>query len=314
MDKEKKKAFLRGVGWFFLKSVASFSGGISLRQDYLLGKIIGITAYSILLHHRQVALESLSVAFPEKTREEKKKIARDFFIFMIQGGLELLHFFRNPSNLKGIRVENKEYLEEALKKQKGVILLTAHIGNFPLMALKLAEEGFAVNFVTRPMRDKKAGDYLHDLRTKAGVKTIYSYPKKACVSGIITSLRQKEIVIIQMDQNFGTGGVWVKFFGQLAATPVGPVVFALRTGAAVVPVYIYRENEGNHCIKFFPEEELILTQDKDETILLNAIKFTSLIENWIKHVPSQWGWIHRRWKSRPSEKVKNLKFKVQSME
>jgi KDO2-lipid IV(A) lauroyltransferase len=161
------------------------------------------------------------------------------------------------------------------------------------------------------MRDTKAGSYLHDLRTNAGVKTIYSYPRKACVSSIVKALRDKELVIIQMDQNFGTGGVWVKFFGELAATPVGPIVFALRTGAPVVPVYIYREAKGKHCIKFFPEEELIVTEDKDKTILLNAIKFTRVIESWIRTVPVQWGWIHRRWKSRPSEKIKAMKYRIE---
>jgi KDO2-lipid IV(A) lauroyltransferase len=114
-----------------------------------------------------------------------------------------------------------------------------------------------------------------------------------------------------MDQNFGTGGVWVKFFGRLAATPVGPITLALRTKATVVPAYIYRDGQGRHCIELLPQEELILSSDKDESVLLNVIKFTRIIESWITVFPSQWGWIHRRWKSRPSEKIKNLKFKVE---
>lgn len=116
---------------------------------------------------------------------------------------------------------------------------------------------------------------------------------------------------MQMDQNFGTGGVWVKFFGQLAATPVGPIVLALRTQSAVVPAYIYRQAVGKHCIKIFSEQELDITKEKDENVLLNAIKLTRIIEAWIKEHDFQWSWIHRRWKPRPSKEVEKLKFKIE---
>ena len=311
MDKERKKAFRRRLGWFALRAFTFFHGIFPLGWSYFLGKVLGSIVYFVLPRHRKVALDSLSVAFSQIPLKEKKRMTRDFFVFMAQSGLEMFFFLKSPQALDGVRIEGKEYLQQAFKKGKGIIILTAHLGNFPLMSLKLAKEGFPVHFVTRPMRDAKAGEYLHELRSNAGVKTIYSYPRKACVSGIVNALRNKEMVIIQMDQNFGTGGVWVKFFNKLAATPVGPVVFALRTGASVVPAYIYREAKGKHCIKVLPEEELVLTEHKDKSILVNAIKFTRIIENWVKHVPSQWGWIHRRWKSRPSQETKNMKFKVE---
>ncbi|MBU2251327.1 MAG: lysophospholipid acyltransferase family protein, partial [Candidatus Omnitrophica bacterium] len=157
----------------------------------------------------------------------------------------------------------------------------------------------------------KTSDYIHTLRTAAGVKTIFSYPRRECVNGIIRALANNEIVLMQMDQNFGTGGVWVKFFGKLAATPVGPVVLALRTQSSVVPAYIYREARGKHRVKIFPEEELIITADKNETVLINVIKLTRIIEQWVKKEVSQWSWIHRRWKSRPSKEVEKISFKIE---
>ncbi|UCC95143.1 MAG: lysophospholipid acyltransferase family protein [Candidatus Omnitrophota bacterium] len=311
MSKEKKKYFRRMMGWIALRTFTLINGVLPLKWSYTLGKTLGTIAHLVMIRHRRIALESVSFAFETLSLKERKKIASNFFIFMMQSFLEMLHFLRNPRKLENVRMEGREYLESALQKKKGIIILTAHLGNFPLMSLKLAKIGYVVNFVTRPMRDKKTGDYLHTLRTDAGVKTIFSYPRRECVNGIIKGLRSNELVVIQMDQNFGTGGVWVKFFGKLAATPVGPIVFALRTGAAVVPAYIYREAEGRHCIKIFPQEELIFSQDKDEAVLLNAIKFTRIIENWIRKTPSQWGWVHRRWKSRPSDKVRQLKFKIE---
>jgi KDO2-lipid IV(A) lauroyltransferase len=311
MFKEQIKALKRRLAWFATRIFTSLASMFSLPYTYNIGKALGSTAYTVLMHHRKIALESLSVAFPQKSLAEKKEIARNFFIFMVQSSFELLHFLKNPGQLDNVRIEGRRYLDEALSYKKGVIILTAHLGNFPLLSLKLAKEGYSVYFVTRPMRDEKASDYIHKLRTDAGVKTIFSYPRKKCITEIIRALGNDEIVIMQMDQNFGTGGVWVKFFGTLAATPVGPIVLALRTKAMVLPAYIYRESEGKHCIRIFPSESLILTPDSDETILLNTIRFTRIIEGWIREFSSQWGWIHRRWKSRPSEQMKDLKFKIE---
>jgi len=243
--------------------------------------------------------------------KEKKKIVRFYFSFMAQSTFELLFFVKNSHHLENIQIEGKENLEKALEKKKGVLLLTAHLGNFPLMLLKLAKEGYPINIVARPMRDKDTDDYVNSLRTKVGVKTILSYPRKVCVSGILNALRNNEIVVIQVDQNFGTGGVWVKFFGKLAATAVGPITLALRTKAAVVPVYMVREGRGKHQLKIFPEEELIAKEDKDQAILLNVIKITRIIENWVRKFPSQWAWVHRRWKSRPSDQIKASRFKIE---
>ena len=294
-----------------IKLSADLSGVIPLSWNYFLGKVVGSIFYLAVGRHRKVSLDSLLIAFPQMSLSERKRITRDFFIFMSQTSFELLHFLKNPELLKGVRIQGRQNLDKAKELGKGVIIVTAHLGNFPLMSLKLANQGYPVHFVTRPMRDKKASDYIHKLRSNAGVKTIFSYPRRECIRGIIDALRANEIVVIQMDQNFGTGGVWVKFFGKLAATPVGPITLALRTKAAIVPAYIVREDMGKHCIKIFPEEELILTDNKDETVLLNAIKLTRIIEGWVRAATYQWGWIHRRWKSQPSKKVKNLRFKIE---
>jgi len=311
MEKERKKIFRRRAGWYLIRLFIRLSGVLPLGLNYFMGSILGNIAYLAVSKHRKIALDSLLVAFPELSLGERKKITRDFFVFMAQGTFELLHSLENLHELENVRIEGREYLEAALKKGKGVIIPTAHLGNFPLMSLKLAKAGFVTNIVTRPMRDERAGGYFHDLRQKAGVKTVFSYPRKECIGGIIKALRANEVVIIQMDQNFGTGGVWVKFFGKLAATPVGPITLALRTGAALVPGYTIRENPGKHCIKILKEEEPIRTSNKNETVLLNAIKLTRMIESWIKGAVCQWSWIHRRWKSRPSDIIKAQEFKIE---
>ncbi len=310
-NKEKKKFFRRRAGWLAIKTFTTLSGILSLEWNYFIGKVLGSIAYLVVVRHRKFAFNNLSAAFPRKSSRQIRRITRDFFIFMAQGSFELLHFLKNPRQLSGIRIEGRGNLDAALSQGRGVIILTAHLGNFPLMSLKLAKLGYPTNIVARPMRDRQAGSYIHDLRTASGVKTIFSYPRRECVNTIIKALRNNEVVIIQMDQNFGTGGVWVRFFGRLAATPVGPITLSLRTKAAIVPGYIVREDQGRHCIRIFPQEDLAAGAGKDETVLLNAVKFTRMIESWIREAESQWVWIHRRWKSRPSDKVKKMGFRIE---
>jgi len=312
MNNELRKNLARRLAWFFLRIFTVINGSFSLRWSYTLGGLLGSFACAVIPQQRKISVESLGIAFPGMPVEERKNITRNFFIFMAQSAFELLYVLRHTEKLKNVKIEGKNNLDKALQAGSGVILITAHIGNFPLMSVKLASEGYKINFVTRPMRDEKAGDYLFNLRENAGVKSIFSYPRKECVAGIIKALRNNEIVIMQMDQNFGSGGVWVKFFGKLAATPVGSITLGLRTGAKLVPAYIYRESFSRHCIKIMPEVPLVETENKDETVLKNAITFSRIIEGWIKEYPEQWGWIHRRWKSQPPKNLSASQFKVEA--
>ncbi|MCF7916703.1 MAG: lysophospholipid acyltransferase family protein [Candidatus Omnitrophica bacterium] len=304
MKKEKKKLLRRKVGLYFIKSLTFLGGKTPIPISRFFGKALGSLAYFVLLRHRRIALNSLAIAFPNYSLIQRKKITKRFFMFMAEGGFELIYYLNNIKKMhQPVKIEGKDNLDKALAKGKGVILITAHYGNFPLMSLRLAAEGYPVNLVARPMRDKYAEAHFHKLRTDAGVKSISVYPRRACVSGIINALANNEIVIILMDQNFGTGGVWVKFFDKLAATSTGPVILSLRTKAALVPSYIYRTEGRKHCLKIFPEEKLISGADKNKTILLNVAKFTKIIEKWIRERPDHWSWIHRRWKSRPPTNV-----------
>ena len=199
----------------------------------------------------------------------------------------------------------------ALAKNKGVIGFTAHLGNFALIPWKLVRRGYSVSIVARPFRDRYMGRFFEKLIVNTGVKIIYSYPRQRCVRSIYQCLKKNEIVIILVDQNFGTNGVWVEFFGKLAATPVGALLTAARTGAALVPLYTVRSRWGSHLLSIFPEFEPVLFKDGEKQTLENAIRVTKIIEGWIKEHTFQWTWIHRRWKSRPSLKVLAQRYKVQ---
>ena len=194
----------------------------------------------------------------------------------------------------------KGNLDAALSKGKGVILVSAHFGNFPLMLARLSLEGYSIVGIMRPMRDNRVEKIFLKKRDAFHIKTIYSQPRQACVEATIRSLRKNELVFIPIDQNFGTGGVFVDFFGRKAATATGPVVLAQRTKAAVVPCFIIRQKDDTHKIIFEPALDLQEVISPEQTVIINIQKLTTIIESYIRTYPAEWGWIHRRWKSKPS--------------
>ena len=302
MDKKKiKKFFSRFLGWLGIHLVTFVVRVIPVSWLYGFARGIARLAYTFAGKQRKIALESLSMAFAkERSQQDIEKIARDCFSYMSKSAVELMFLMDKPEVLKKVvGFEKKENLDKALAKGKGVILVSAHFGNFPLLLARLSLEGYPASGIMRPMRDEKVEKIFQKKRERFKVKTIYSQPRNVCVDTTIKTLRNNEIVFIPIDQNFGTAGVFVDFFGKKAATATGPVIFAQRTKASLVPCFILRQSDDTHKIVFEPEIPLEEGDSPQETIVLNIQKLTNVIEAYIRKYPAEWGWIHRRWKSTP---------------
>jgi KDO2-lipid IV(A) lauroyltransferase len=251
--------------------------------------------------HRRVALESLKIAFgQEKSDSEIMEIAKLSFENMAKGMVELIFMMGHPYFFKkSIKIVGKEHLEKAFQEGKGVIGVSAHFGNFPAMLVRFVQEGYKASAIMRFARDEKFEKFFLQKRNEFGVKTVYSQPRKACVEESIRVLRNNELLFIPLDQNFGTAGVFVDFFGTKAATATGPVVFAMRTKAPILPMFIVRQKDDTHKIIVEPPLYIEEKEDYKETLIYNVSRITKIIESYIRKYPQEWGWIHRRWKSRP---------------
>jgi len=302
MDTKKfRKSISRFAAWFGLNICSLIVKVIPSGFLYAFAKNIAALAYVFALKQKKIALDSLNIAFGrEKSRQEIEKIAKDCFTYMAKSAVELMFFFDKPHILRQrVEIIGRQNLDKALIRGGGVILVSAHFGNFPLLLGRLAQEGYKVGGIMRPMRDAKVEKIFLEKRERFGVKTIYSQPRNECVNNTIAALRNNELVFIPIDQNFGTGGVFVNFFGEKAATATGPVILAQRTGAAIIPCFIIREPDDKHKIIFEAELELLEGKDPQEAILINIQRLTDIIESYIRRYPAEWGWIHRRWKSKP---------------
>lgn len=269
---------------------------------YAFARNIAFLGYFFVRKKRKIALESLSIAFgQEKTQDQIAGIAKDCFACMAKAGVELIYLTDRPRLLeRRIQIIGKENLDAVLAKGKGVILISAHFGNFPIMLARLGQEGYKVSTIMRQMRDSRIEKLFTAKRARFNIKMIYSQPRQVCIEATIRALRNNELVFILLDQNFGTGGVFVDFFGKKAATAVGPLILARRTKAAIIPCFIVRQKDDTHKIIIEPSFNLEEKSNYQDSLILNIQGLTNIIESYIRRYPEQWGWIHRRWKSRPN--------------
>lgn len=297
--KELSRAFARNSFYFF-RALFRF-------MPYFLvkGMTSGIIAvgYQLVKSKRAIAKESLDIAFGESiTAQEKERITKDCFSTLGRSMVELLYFADHPKLIEHKAFfENLHYLQDVLKEGKGAILVSGHIGNFPLMLLRLIQMGIPTSVILRSARDAIIEKDFEKIRSENGLKSIYSMPRVACVAETLRTLRKNECVFIPCDQNFGTkGGIFIDFFGRKAATPTGPAVFALRTGAPLVPIFTHRYKDDVHKIivekPFYIDTKL----GDDEAIYKCMEKITQMIEAYIRQYPAEWGWFHRRWKTQPA--------------
>ena len=307
--KDRIKIFNRAVARYGMYG----SSWLINRMPY--GTVRWITHFFIAVgfvftvRQKRIARESLQIAFgTEKSKEEIELIVRDCFRNLGQGMIELIYFMAHPSMInEKVIIDGKEHLDAVLSQGKGVVAVSAHFGSFPLMLLRLAREGYKTNAIIRPARDQKIEKYFFQKRNSLGLNTIYAVPRKPCVEQSIRVLRNNEILFIPLDQNFGSGGkVFVEFFGHKAATATGPVVFARRTGAPILPMFIIRDHDDISRILIEPPMQFDIRADDDEAVFVNVSRITGIIERYIRRYPHEWGWMHRRWKSRPEEEEREV--------
>jgi KDO2-lipid IV(A) lauroyltransferase len=292
-----------GFAWMLLQLCSLIIRHIS--QKYLYGFVpkIGYLGYILAGRHRDIAFEGLSQAFgKKKSSRQIKQIARDCFISMAKSGAELLFAMNRPGFVRNnFKIIGRENIDRALSKGKGVILVSAHFGNFPMILARLGLEGYKTSVILRPMKDQRMEELFEPERARLDIEAIYSIPRKICVETAIRSLRNNRLLFIPLDQNFGTGGVYVDFFGRKAATATGPVVLARRTQAVILLCFIIRQKDDSHHIIFEPALDIKRGSSTEETTIINIQRITETIESYICKYPEQWSWIHRRWKSRPRE-------------
>lgn len=263
-------------------------------NGYFIGRGLGILVYKLLKDRRKITIDNLKIVFGDEL-SDKEIIALCKETYQ-QLGITLIEFIKLKKIKKEdidtlIDVEGLEYLQEAYETGRGVIVYSAHFGNWEWLGSIISLLGYPFNAIARAQNNPYFDKKINEIRSSKGVNII---PRGMSVRKALRALRRGEILYILGDQNARGNGWLMDFFGQPALTYPGAVQLANRTGAVVLPVYLIRKEPGKFVLKVYPYYELPQKADeKDEKELLG--KLTRTMENVVYKYPEQWLWLHRRW-------------------
>ncbi|OGW85271.1 MAG: hypothetical protein A3C35_04895 [Omnitrophica bacterium RIFCSPHIGHO2_02_FULL_46_11] len=286
----------------FLLNLIPFDAAMAL------GRWGGRLLYAFLSKYRRVALENLHFAFAGvKTEDEIKKVALQSFENLGYFAIELIRIPKIVKDLKKyIKIQNEETVFKALERGKGVILIVSHFGNWEWMGVaagkRVREKGVTINAIARVLGNLFLYRYaVKKLRGATGLRTV---DKKGAAREAVKLLEQNEIVCVLIDQHERYGSVPVPYFGRDAWTTSLPAVMALKKGAAVIPVFSFREKGKPTIVKLGEAFRAIETGDYERDVIANTAQYVKAIEEVVRKRPADWLWMHARWRSSRTEKLR----------
>ena len=298
----------RGLEYILFRLGLYLGKKLSISQLQKLGQGIGSFAYRVLRKDRGIVIKQLKLIYPELSDAKREQWTRECFR---QFGQMLFEFLCLPQIINDqenmIRVENEDALKNAVNAEKGVILLGMHMGNWELITAYAKRSGLFMTAAPANFPDQRINQLMISQRKLENMEIM---PRGTGMSSrkLFRCLKNKNILILIIDQDTNVPSTWVPFFGIPSKTPVGASVFALKTGASVVSYNVIRENDGTFRLKFetlgvFGRNHPSLEQD----VYSVTRKINQHLEKRIRENPQQGAWFHRRWRHRPStEELKKM--------
>ena len=301
------------AGEYCLRGFVRLLPWIPVRVISAITSTIGQATFLILWKYRTRMEQNLATAMGSQlpSAEERSAVIRRAWKNFAQGILETISIMHAPKEriLATVGIEGEEHLTRALAKGKGVIALSAHLGNFTMIGIRLAAAGYSFSALVKPPGDRRFARLIDDYRAQVGIRTISAKPRREAVRGVLRALRTNGVVLVIADE-FKSGGIHVEFFGVPSPAPRGPATLALRTGAATVPMFVTRDSTGRLTLRIEPEIELIEGDDREQGVAASTVLFTRHLEAMVRRYPDQWNWLgfHRDGgKPRGRKKVKGFK-------
>lgn len=201
-------------------------------------------------------------------------------------GKYLVDFFRfarlTPEDIRArVSIEHKDYLERALAMNRGVLVVTAHFGNWELGGAVLAGLGCTVNAVVLPQRMEKLNRLFQDQRARRGIHVI---PMGRSPFSLVRCLKRKECLALLADRDYSGRNDLIEFFGRPARMPVGPAWLAWHTKAPVLVGFLLRQVDDSFLLRLYPP--ILPEQMGSQEAVRRAI--VAILEKEIGEQPYQW--------------------------
>ena len=283
------KYFIQFIIIIFLFLIFRFIG---LKNSQIISSYI-FKRLGSFFRSNNISLMNLSIAFPNLSENEKKKIVKQMWANYGKIFSEYMFMKKFRKNLEfsdKIQVENQEEIEKIKHRGKPVIFISGHFNNFELMAMHIEKSEIDLAAIYRPLNNNFLNPVMENIRKKY----ICKKQIKKGISGtkeILKEFKNGTSIALMIDQRVSEG-VECNLFGKTALTTTIPAQFIKKFNTSVVPIYIERLENDSFKIKIlkeikFPEETSIFEITK---------KLNEVLEKMIKSNPDQWIWTHNRWK------------------
>lgn len=299
--KKQRNDLIDRLQYVALRVVAMLFLCFPVNTNLQTAKLLGTLLYRFDRKHRERALANLRRSFPEKSEQQLQRLAersmQELFMLFVEV-LFTTRLIRIDTYADYVEMENFEpVVDLLLKQERGLILLTAHYGNFEILGYTLATLGFATSSIARPLDNRYISDWLFGVREKLGQRII---TKKGATEAVVDVMEEKGAVGFVADQNAGTKGIFVDFFGRKASTYKSIGLVAMQYEVPIVIGYARRITDR---FKFHVAAQDIIYPkdwaDQDNPLYYITQRYTKAIEDFIQADPGQYWWVHRRWKTRP---------------
>jgi len=268
---------------------------LPLKIAYIIALFFSDVHYFFSPKDRSAIKENLKVIFPDKQNKEIRKIRIRVFRNFAKYLVDFFRFSKldNEYIKENIKIENRHYIDEVLSHGRGVIMVTAHLGNWELGGVVIALSGYPFWAVALPHKYKKVDNFFNSQREIKGVRVI---PVGKAVRQSLDVLRKNEILALVGDRDFTEKGLTLEFFGKPTIFPQGPAALALKTGATIIPGFMVRNGGDSFTLRFEKPLYFTSTGNKDCDLLELTMQFKDIFEKYIQQYPEQWYVFRKFWK------------------
>ena len=264
------------------------------------GWVLGNLYYLLIKKERERAVSQMMTSL-KMSEAETHKTVRASFVNLARNVLEILYMpHLNEQNFtQYIEIDHLERMKAALAEGKGVVVLTGHIGTWEWLSASFTLNGLPVTAIAKPQPNIQYTQVLDDLRATIHVE-IFSRGTSELIAAA-RALKSGKILGFLVDQDAGPGGAFLPFLGRIAATPMGPAVFARKFNSPVVPAFILRQPNGKHKVVVGEVMRYEDTGDTDKDLFDFTARMTKVVEQIIRDNPTQWLWFQKRWNTKPEQ-------------
>ena len=297
----KKPTLAHRAEYYAMRATIGGLRALSWDAACRFGERLGSLGYRPLGIRKRVVERQIAAAFPNLRRVAVQRLARESYRHLGRTFIEtaLLDSLGTDGLQKLVEtVEGWEEIDDVMSKGNGAVLVTGHIGNWELAGAYVAARGIPLDAIVRGMANPLFDAYLNHTREAMGMTIVHD---SDAVRRTPRSLRAGRAVAFVADQGvMGLASTFVPFFGRPAKTPRGAAVFALRFNVPVVFVVALRQPNGRYRI-VIERIEAPQTGDRDRDVDAIVARFTQHLEKWVRAVPAQYFWQHRRWRRQPPD-------------